>query len=144
MDELYCDLLLLVKKAPKNEIPIAAIVLDENNRIIAKSTNKREKKHDITGHAEILALKKACKKKKTWKLDKCKLIVSLEPCMMCMGAILQSRIAKLIYFVENPRTGFVFSNHTFDISKLKVEKISNNEYTKQFKTTMNEFFVKLR
>ena len=94
----YMELALIeAKKSLKtDDVPIGAIIV-ENNKIIAKSHNTRQKTHLITRHAEINAIEKACKKKKTWHLDNCILYVTLEPCKMCLEVIKQARIKKVIY-----------------------------------------------
>ena len=84
------------KAFSKEEIPIGAVIV-KNNKIIAYAYNKREKSQIATHHAEILAIEKACKKLKSWRLDDCDLYVTLEPCPMCAGAILNARINKLYF-----------------------------------------------
>ena len=95
MNEYYMK--IAIKQANKalkyNEVPVGAIIV-KNNKIIAKAYNKKEKSNDSTKHAEIIAISKACKKFKNWRLDDCILYVTMEPCMMCSGAIEQSRIKK--------------------------------------------------
>ncbi len=89
--------LKLAKKAySKDEVPIGVVIV-KNGKIIAQAFNKREHSNDATAHAEILAIKKACKKIKDFRLTDCDMYVSLEPCPMCMGAVLNSRI-KNLYF----------------------------------------------
>lgn len=104
----YHDIIYkLAKKAYLNgDVPIGAIIV-ENNKIIAKAYNKKEKTHDLTAHAEMIAIKKACKKKKSSYLNDCILYTSLEPCMMCTGAIIQSHIKQIIYFAESPKYGYL-------------------------------------
>ena len=97
------------KAFEKDEVPIGAIlVLD--GKVIARAHNLREKKQISTAHAEILAIEKACKKLGTWRLENCELYVTLEPCPMCAGAILQSRIGKVIYGALDPKGGSIESN----------------------------------
>jgi len=97
------------KKAyKKGDIPVGAVIV-KNNKIISKSYNKKEKNNCPIDHAEILVIKKACKKLKTWHLDGCTLYVTMEPCLMCAGALIQSRIEKIVYGVENSKFGFVGS-----------------------------------
>lgn len=94
------------KKALKhNEVPVGAIIV-KNNKIISKAYNLKEKKQDVTQHAELLAISKACKKLKNWRLDDCTIYVTMEPCMMCCGAIEQSRIKNIIYGVKNENYGY--------------------------------------
>ena len=92
------------KAAKKGEIPVSALVVN-NNKIISSSFNKREKLKDITAHAEILAIKKANKKLNAWMLDNATLYVTLEPCAMCAGAIIQSRIKRVVYAASEPKFG---------------------------------------
>ena len=75
------------KKALKrNEVPVGCVIT-KNNKIIAKAYNKKEKTKDVTKHAEIIAISKACKKIKNWRLENCEIYVTMEPCMMCSAAI---------------------------------------------------------
>ena len=89
--------LLEAKKAGKlGEVPIGAIIV-KDNKIISKGQNKRESKKLATGHAEIYAINKACKKLKSWRLEDCDIYVTLEPCLMCLGAIINARINNLYF-----------------------------------------------
>ena len=94
MDFLRYALSEAEKAYRKGEVPIGAIIV-KDNEIIASGYNKREETQDVTMHAEIIAIKEACDKLGSWRLSGCDMYVTLEPCMMCMGAILQSRISKL-------------------------------------------------
>lgn len=88
--------LKLSEKAEKcGEVPVGAIII-ENDRIISSAYNMKETKFDPTNHAEIRAIKKACMKKKNWRLNKCLLFVNLEPCVMCLGAIIEARIDTVV------------------------------------------------
>jgi len=122
-DEYYMNIAVsLARKAyKKNEVPVGAIIV-KNNRIIAKAYNKKESKRNPIYHAELIAISKACKKLKTWHLDDCILYVTLEPCMMCTGAIEQSRIKKIIYGTENYNCGYI-SN----LSTIETENLNNEE-----------------
>jgi tRNA(adenine34) deaminase len=89
------------KKAyKKNEVPVGCVIV-KDNKVIAASHNKKEKKNIILAHAEILAIIKASKKLHTWRLENCILYVTLEPCAMCMAAISQSRVKKIIISSKN-------------------------------------------
>lgn len=88
----------------KGEVPIGAVVV-RDGKIIARAHNLRESKNDATCHAEILAIRKACKKVGGWRLDDCELYVTLEPCVMCAGAILNARIKKVYYGAKEPKGG---------------------------------------
>lgn len=127
MELLYIEECL--KEAQKslktNDVPVGAIIV-KNNKIIARAHNCREKKKLITGHAEIKAIEKANKKLKTWRLDGCILYTTLEPCLMCYEAIMQSRIEKIIYLANSELYGYHnFINNDKNISKFKF--IENQE-----------------
>lgn len=92
----------------KDEVPIGAVIVCDD-KIIARAHNLRETKQLSIAHAEILAIQKACKKLKTWRLEKCTLYVTLEPCPMCAGAILQSRIERVVYGALDPKGGSIES-----------------------------------
>ena len=91
------EALNMAKRAyKKNEVPIGAVIV-KDEKIISKAYNQREKKQNAIKHAEIIAIDKACKKLKSWRLDGCTLFVTLEPCPMCSGAICNARIDKVVY-----------------------------------------------
>ena len=102
MNEKY--MLEAIKEAKKSyiqgDVPVGAVVV-YNNKIIAKAHNLKEKNNNAIEHAEILAINKACKKLKKWRLCECELYVTMEPCMMCTGAIIQARIKKIFYSIKN-------------------------------------------
>ena len=137
MDEFYMNMAIKqAKKALKcNEIPVGAIVV-KNQKIISQGYNKKEKNKDVTKHAEIIAISKACKKLKNWRLDDCILYVTMEPCMMCCGAIEQSRIKKIIYGVKNENYGFT--------KNLKTVKIISQICEEECKNLIQSFFKKRR
>lgn len=105
--EKYMNIAIeLAKKAyKKGEIPVGAVIV-KNKKVISKAYNKKENKKDCTKHAELLAIQKASKKLKNWRLIDCEIYVTMEPCMMCAGAIEQARISKLIYAVDNQQFGY--------------------------------------
>ena len=96
------------KAYKKGDVPVGAVIV-KNGKVIAKAHNKKENKKVSTYHAEILVIEKACKKLKTWRLTECEMYVTLEPCLMCAGAILQSRIGKLYFSTTNQKFGYVSS-----------------------------------
>lgn len=89
------------------EVPVGAVIIDQNNQLIAEAQNRKERDFDPTAHAEILALRKAGKLLKNWHLNTCTLYVTLEPCPMCTGAILQARLGLLVYGADDPKTGTI-------------------------------------
>jgi tRNA(adenine34) deaminase len=104
MDEEFMQAALKQAKIAfsKGDVPVGAVIV-KNSKIIARAYNKRESKKDATLHAEILAIRKACKHLKDWRLNGCTMYVTLEPCQMCMGAIKQSRLDKVIYGTKNTK-----------------------------------------
>lgn len=92
----------------KDEVPIGCVIV-KDDKIIARAYNLRESKQQSIAHAEILAIQKACKKVGSWRLEGCQLYVTLEPCAMCSGAILLSRIETVIYGARDPKGGCVDS-----------------------------------
>ncbi len=90
------------------EVPIGAVIV-KDRKIIARAHNKREKNQVATHHAEILAIEKACKKLKSWRLDDCEIYVTLEPCAMCAGAICNARLKKLYFGAKEEKSGAVVS-----------------------------------
>lgn len=91
--------------AEDGEVPVGCIILDKDNNIIGRGRNRREKCSDATAHAEIEAIREACSKLGDWRLDECSIYVTLEPCPMCTGAIINSRIPKLIFGARDSVTG---------------------------------------
>ncbi|MCH5585004.1 tRNA adenosine(34) deaminase TadA [Shimazuella sp. AN120528] len=105
-------MLLAIEEAKKaaalKEVPIGAVVVYQE-RVIGRGFNLREQKQDPLLHAEILAIREAAKYLGSWRLEECTLYVTLEPCPMCAGAILQARIPQLIYGTKDPKAGCVDS-----------------------------------
>lgn len=92
MDKYLKEALKEAQKAyKKSEVPVGAVIVKED-RIIARAHNLRETKNNVLAHAEIICINKACKKLGTWRLEDCKMYITLAPCQMCMGAIKQARI----------------------------------------------------
>ena len=93
MDEAFKE---AYKALKKQEVPIGAVIV-KNDKIIARGHNKREKSKNALMHAEVVAINRACKKLKDWRLENCTIYVTLEPCPMCAGAIANARIKKVVY-----------------------------------------------
>jgi tRNA(adenine34) deaminase len=97
------------RRAPgHHDVPVGAVVVHEG-RVIARAHNRREADDDPTGHAELIAIRRAARKLSSWRLDDCTLYVTLEPCAMCAGAIVLSRLPRLVYGASDPKAGFVGS-----------------------------------
>ncbi len=98
------------KKAEmENEVPIGAVIV-KNDEIIARGHNLRETLQKSTAHAEIVAIERACEVLGTWRLESCTLYVTVEPCPMCAGAMIQSRIKRVVYGASDNKTGAHVSN----------------------------------
>ncbi|GIG57776.1 tRNA-specific adenosine deaminase [Longispora fulva] len=95
--------------ADPRDVPVGAVVYDAAGREIASGTNTREATGDPTGHAEIVALRAAAAALGTWRLEGCTLVVTLEPCTMCAGALVLARIATVVFGAWEPKTGAVGS-----------------------------------
>jgi len=95
--------------ASSGEVPVGAVVLDESGQIIGVGHNDREASHNPLGHAEVVALTQAAAAKKSWRLDGCTLVVTLEPCTMCAGATVQARIARIVFGAFDEKAGAVGS-----------------------------------
>ncbi len=106
-DEEYMKICIeLADKARKmGECPVGAIVVDKDGEIIGKGYNRREADRSPTAHAEILAIEEAARTKKSWRLTDCTLYVTLEPCPMCAGAIINARIKRLVYGAFDEKGG---------------------------------------
>ncbi len=102
-----------IKEAKKalliDEVPIGCVVV-KDNKIIARGHNVRESKNSPLGHAEIEAINKASKKLKSWRLEGCDIYITLEPCIMCSGAIIQSRIENIYFGASDPKGGALISS----------------------------------
>jgi tRNA(adenine34) deaminase len=92
----------------ENEVPIGAVIVDDG-RVIASAHNQREQLHDPTAHAEMIAITQAAEARQSWRLDGCTLYVTLEPCPMCAGAIVQARLPLVVYGAADPKAGAVRS-----------------------------------
>ncbi len=90
------------------DVPVGAVVL-QDGQVISTGCNERERQHDPTAHAEMIALRKAAEVLGRWRLDDCDLVVTLEPCVMCAGAVLNARIKTVVFGATEPKTGAVGS-----------------------------------
>jgi len=142
MNEAYKE---AIKAYKKGEVPIGAVIVKEG-KILARAQNERETKKDATLHAEISAIRKACKKLGSWRLKDCDMYVTLEPCAMCAGALIQARIKTLYIATADPKAGAVGSvtdilsiknfNHKIDV----IYGIMEEECS----TILKDFFRELR
>ena len=98
-------LLLAEEAAQDSEVPVGCVVVGPEGQILGRGRNRRQSSHDATAHAELEAIRMACAAKGDWRLDDCSLYVSLEPCPMCAGAIVNSRLSRVIYGAKEPLSG---------------------------------------
>ena len=98
-------LALAGEAAAGGEIPVGCVIVLPDGRVVGRGRNRREQGHDATAHAEIEAIREACALLGTWRLDQCSLFVTLEPCPMCAGAILNARIPRVVYGAREPKSG---------------------------------------
>ena len=129
----------------KLEVPVGAVIV-KDGKIISRAHNQKETKTDTTKHAEILAIQKASKKLESWRLIDCEMYVTLEPCSMCAGAIINSRIKKVYIGAKDEKTGAVgsvlnlFEDYTFN-HKVETE---TGIMEKECQETLKKFFKELR
>lgn len=105
--EKYMALALELAKeaAEAGEVPVGCVITDSDGSIIGRGRNRRQENGDATAHAEMEAIRQACRAKGDWRLEGCSLFVTLEPCPMCTGAIIQSRIPRVVFGAREPLTG---------------------------------------
>ncbi len=127
-----------------NEVPVGCVIVHDN-KIIAQSYNKRETKQNALAHAEVIAINKACKKIGSWRLEDCDLYVTLEPCPMCAGAIIQSRIKNVYYGAKDLKTGACGSKfNLFDIKFNHEVNIFSGILEDKCGVLISNFFKELR
>lgn len=133
------------KAYKKLEVPVGAVIV-KDGKIIARAHNQKETRTDTTKHAEILAIQKASKKLESWRLIDCEMYVTLEPCSMCAGAMINSRIKKVYIGAMDEKTGAagsvlnLFNDYTFN-HKVEVE---NGVMKTECQEILKKFFKKLR
>lgn len=99
----------LARTTPAGDVPVGALVYGPDGAVVGRGVNRREANGDPTAHAEVEAIRDAARTLGTWRLDGCELVVTLEPCTMCAGAILGARVASLVFGAFEPKTGAVGS-----------------------------------
>lgn len=116
-DQYWCSIALqeAVKAYEKDEIPIGCVIV-QNGKLLSRTHNLKESLSSPIAHAEILAIQQAAEKIGNWHLDDCTLYVTTEPCLMCTGAIIQSRIPRVVFCSKNPKGGGICSSaHSFEL-----------------------------
>lgn len=128
----------------KGEVPVGAVIVKEN-KIISKGYNLKETKNNTVKHAEIIAIERASKAMNSWRLENCDIYVTMEPCPMCMGAIINSRIKNIYYGVSDPKSGACGS--VIDLTKYKFNHIPKYEkdiLKDECRDILQQFFRNLR
>lgn len=135
---------LAERAASEGEVPVGAVIV-YNGDIIASGYNRRESDKNALAHAEIIAIDAACKARGGWRLSGCTLYVTLEPCLMCAGAIVNARIDRVVYALPDPKSG-AFGSVT-DVSEFPVNhhpEVTNGVLAEPCKEVLQSFFKKLR
>lgn len=133
------------KARAREEVPIGAVIV-KNERVLARAHNLKESRQLPAAHAEMLAVKTAAQKLKSWRLEGCTMYVTLEPCIMCAGALLQARMEKLVFGAEDPKSGAVKSLYNLlEDERLNHQvKIISGIYAEQSSRMLKNFFAGLR
>ncbi len=128
-----------------NEVPIGCVIV-QDDKVIGRGYNKRNTDKNVLSHAELTAMKKACKKTGDWRLEDCTMYITLEPCQMCAGAMVQARLQKVVIGSMNPKAGCGGSvlnilqmkefNHQVDVTRGVLEE--------ECSQILKEFFAELR
>ncbi len=150
MNEKYIEIAVqeAFQAKKEGEIPVGAVIV-QNGEIIAQAHNMKEQTKCTIKHAEIICIEQANKKLKDWRLNNCEMYVTMEPCIMCCGALIQARIKKVYYLLENKKFGGLGNislildneknNHVVEYEKINVENLEN-----VMKNELKEFFLNKR
>lgn len=145
-NEYYMHLACLeaIKASKENEIPVGAVIVSSKGEILACAHNQKETLNDVTAHAELLAIKEASKKLNNWRLNGCKIYITLEPCLMCTSAIFQARISEIYVGVlrnsDSEITLSYFKDYMFENKISFKSGILHDE----IKKIMDDSFKKIR
>ncbi len=133
------------KARDKGEVPIGAVIVTDG-RVIARGHNLRESKNDPTAHAEMIAIRKAAKKLNSWRLTNSTLYVTVEPCVMCIGAIVLARIPRLVFGCLDPKGGAVGSLYNISNDKRLNHRVEvrSGVMAEEAQALLKDFFKKLR
>lgn len=129
-----------IKAAGRGEVPVGAVVV-RNGTVVARGSNKLVGSSDPTAHAEIVAIRKAAKKAANYRLPGCDLYVTIEPCAMCLGAIVQARLRRLVFGALDPKAGAVSSTMKFPFARLNHKpEVSGGVLAEECASLLREFF----
>ena len=128
------------------EVPIGAIIVDEEGKVVGSGYNRRELDQDAIQHAEIIAIRQACQNLGSWRLNGCSLFVTLEPCAMCAGAIINSRIQNVFYGAFDPKAGAAGSvTNLFEVEKFNHHpQVYGGLFKNQAADLLKNFFRNIR
>lgn len=130
----------------QDEVPIGAVIISPDGKVIGTGYNRRELDEDAIAHAEILAIKQACANLKSWRLIDCSIFITLEPCAMCAGAIINSRIKNVYFGAKDPKAGAAGSVvNLFEVEKFNHHpQVIRGIYEKESAQMLKDFFREIR
>lgn len=136
----------VARMTPPGDVPVGAVVFSPEGEVLGVGVNRREANNDPTAHAEVEAIRQACEALGRWRLDGCELVVTLEPCTMCAGAILGARVSSLIFGAWEPKTGAVGSvlDAIRDPRHLHVPGVRAGVLEEETARLLSDFFEELR
>ena len=137
-------LIFMASSSDEVEVPVAAVVFDKELNKVAESTNQRETSIDPTAHAEIVALRNAATSLGRWNLTGCSMYVTLEPCLMCASAILESKISRLVFGAFDTKKSFNFSINELIIESGQKIEVIGGVLEKECRLVMSNWFEHLR
>lgn len=138
-------LALASRAAEEGEIPVGCVIADADGNIIGRGRNKREESHDATHHAEIEAIREACGSIGDWRLGGCTIYVTLEPCPMCAGAIINSRLRRVVYGASDPKAGSCGSvTNLFELPYNHKPELVSGFMAEECSALLTDFFAELR
>ena len=137
-------LIFMASSSDEVEVPVAAVVFDKELNKVAESTNQRETSIDPTAHAEIVALRNAATSLGRWNLTGCSMYVTLEPCLMCASAILESKISRLVFGAFDTKKSFNFSINEIIIESGQKIEVIGGVLEKECRLVMSNWFEHLR
>lgn len=128
------------------EVPVGAVITDSSDKIVSTGYNLRESGNDPTAHAEIIAIRRAGEALGSWRLEGAAIYVTIEPCLMCMGAIILARVGRLVFGARDPKAGAVFS--VYDIGNDRrlnhTVEVTEGVCTEECSSLLKDFFKTLR